>query len=192
MYFKGLYTEFVYWLYNYNTVNKPLKFMFWNEEKQTFQKQSHWANRPLKVLCRNSFSQTTATQGCESTCCQRFLYAGFLLWPGKPQRSICFELYLPQEDSSQKLLTAEISLGDDAGPAGRSECHRRISGPAWQGLPVGSTQAIWKWLKQALKQQALETTASLARAELTLLVYSAKHSCLWNVWYPWNINSSWC
>lgn len=93
---------------------------------------------------------------------------------GESQSSLLFGLYLPYGYFSQSLLTIEIVLGWDTDTAGCSKCHRQCSCPAWQCPLVGTTGAIWKLLKQEIKQQVLKPPASLATEELAL-VYDAKH-----------------
>jgi hypothetical protein len=110
---------------------------------------------------------------------------------GKSQSSLLFGLYLPCGYFSQSLLTIETVLGWDTGSAGYSKCHRQCSWPAWQSPLVGTTGAIWKLLRQEIKQQVLKPQAFFATQELSL-VHSGKHPSLLKACHPRNTTQSCC
>lgn len=102
-----------------------------------------------------------------SSHCQVFLSASSD--SGKPRSSLLFGLCLPCGYFSHSLLTIEIVLGWDTDIAGCPKCHRQCNWPAWQSPLVGTTEAIWKLLKQETKQEVLKSPASLAMEELALV-----------------------
>lgn len=141
--------------------------------KKRFVKRMH-----VKQTCLTRFSILTShsppaptiqARHCEAHTAKYFFAPIFNSDSGKSQSSLLFGLYLPCGYFYQSRLTIEIVLGWDTGTAGYSKCHRQCSWPAWQSPLVGTTGAIWKLLKQEIKQRVLKPPAFLATEELSLV-----------------------